>query len=513
MMVSMQVDTSSLTPRDPPTIDAVTMPSSRITVPDELSDILTLERFERAGHTYGKAFRDVVRGLDGDFGCAPDAVALPRTTEDVVRLLDWCQKNRYAAIPYGGGSSVVGGVEPRFRDDVPGAVTIDLRGLAGVVEVDDVSRAALIRGGTYGPALEEALKPQGLTLRHFPQSFEFSTLGGWIATRAGGHFATLYTHIDDLVEAMTVVTPTGVIETRRLPASGAGPSPDRLFLGSEGALGIITEAWVRLQHRPVHRASRTFRFKDFYVAAEAARALAQSGLHPSNCRLLDNMEALINGVGDGQHHFLLVSFESADHDKAPWLVRAEELCRDHGGEAVDKAQGAMNTAAIEGDPGDESAAERWKRMFMRGPYLRDALARLGMVVETFETATLWRDFEALHRKVLATATDAATRICGTAAVSSRVTHVYPDGAAPYFTVIAPARAGSQLEQWDEIKAAVSDVILEEGGTITHHHAVGRDHHAWYARQRPAGFGRALGAVKRELDPEGILNPGVIVAST
>lgn len=510
MLVSMQIDTEGAVELAPRPVEDIALPPSRVTVPTELAAIVTNDPEERASHTYGKAYRDIVRGLAGDFSSAPDVVALPKGDDDVVHLLDWCQKHRYAVIPYGGGSSVVGGVEPRFRDAVPGAVTIDLREIAGVREIDKTSRAALIEGGTYGPALEAALKPEGLTLRHYPQSFEQSTLGGWIATRAGGHFATLYTHIDDLVESMTVVTPTGTLETRRLPGSGAGPSADRFFLGSEGALGIITRAWMRVQARPTFRASATFRFKDFYRAAEAARGLAQSGLFPSNCRLLDASEALINGVGDGVHCFLLVSFESADHPKEPWLVRATELCRDAGGETVDKAEAALATAEIEGADGSLGAADRWRKMFLRGPYLRDALARMGLIIETFETAVVWRDFQAFHRRVKEAALEAATRVCGSAVVSSRVTHVYPDGAAPYFTVIAPAKPGSQVAQWDEIKAAVSNVLLDAGGTITHHHAVGRDHHRWYARQRPKPFARVLAAAKRELDPMGILNPGVII---
>ncbi len=512
MLLGSVLDASGVTERQPLRVEDLVLPKARAVIPSDLATLVETTPEERAGHTYGKAYRDLVRGLSGDFASAPDAVALPRSDEDVVRILEWCQKQKYAVIPYGGGSSVVGGVEPRCRDHVPAVVTLDLRELSGVRELDVTSRAALIAGGTYGPALEAALKPAGLTLRHYPQSFEMSTLGGWLATRAGGHFATLYTHIDDLVESLTVITPSGTLETRRLPASGAGPSPDRLFLGSEGALGVITRAWMRLQARPTFRASRTFRFANFYRGAEAARGLAQSGLFPANCRLLDEREALINGVGDGSHSFLIVSFESADHPMDPWLARAEELCRDAGGERAERAQGALASGALEAEAGDdEDASERWRRMFLRGPYLRDALVRLGFISETFETAVLWRDFEAFHREVLAAATAATARVCGGAVVSSRVTHVYPDGAAPYFTVIAPARLGSEVAQWDEIKGVVSEVLLAHGGTITHHHAVGRDHQPWYARQRPELFGRVLAAAKRELDSEGILNPGVLVS--
>ncbi len=511
MLMSTQFDVSGLEALAPPRLEDVVLPAVRIVPPAALADLVVTSPLERAGHTYGKAWRDVVRGLRGDFRNAPDAVALPRDEADVAALLDWCSSAGIAAIPYGGGSSVVGGVEARCRDDFPGVVSIDLRRLDGVREIDATSRMADIGAGSYGPALEAGLRPHGLTLRHYPQSFEFSTLGGWIATRAGGHFATLYTHIDDLVASLTVVTPSGTLATRRVPASGAGPAPERLWLGSEGALGIVTRAWMRLQSRPAFRASASLRFADFQAAAEAARGIVQAGLHPSNCRLLDAREALINGIGDGATSFLLVGFESADHPLDAWLSRAVDIARAAGGvHDADAAQrGAIPSAELVGGE-EDGAADRWRKMFLRGPYLRDALARMGVIVETFETAITWDRFAAFHHNVRQAAERAVAEICGGGVVSSRVTHVYPDGAAPYFTVVAPGTPGSQLAQWDEIKAAVSEVLLAEGGTITHHHAVGRDHRPWYDRERPAPFAAALRASKRALDPRGILNPGVLI---
>jgi len=512
MLLSTQLDLASLQPLEPKPLASLQLPATRIVAPASLQAKLSTAPADRAAHTYGKSFRDLIRGLRGDFGVAPDAVAYPRSEADVVALLDWCSSAGIAAIAFGGGSSVVGGVEGRCRDAYPAVVSIDLRQLCGVRDIDLTSRAALIGAGTFGPAIEQALKPHGMTLRHFPQSFEFSTLGGWSATRAGGHFATLHTHIDDLLEAMTVVTPSGMVETRRLPASGAGPSPDRMFVGSEGALGIIVRAWMRLQQRPTHRGSASVRFDDFYTAADALRLLAQSGLYPSNCRLLGPIEALINGVGDGSSSFVLVAFESADHPVAPWLDRAVDIARGQGGVVVDAddlKRAVMPSADIIGGE-DGGAAARWRKMFLRAPYMRDAMVQMGVVVETFETAMTWDRFAEFHREVMATARDAVARICGAGLVSSRVTHVYPDGAAPYFTVIAAGKPNGQLEQWDEIKAAVSEVIIDAGGTITHHHAVGRDHRPFYDRQRPELFAAALTAAKGALDPAGILNPGVLV---
>ena len=439
-----------------------------------------------------------MRAFRGRFDHAPDVVAYPRDAADVEALLEWCADRGAAAIPYGGGTSVVGGVEAAVGDGYAGAVTIDLGRLDRVLEVDTVSRAALIQAGASGPVLEDQLRGHGLTLRHFPQSFQLSTLGGWIATRAGGHFATLYTHIDDLVESITAVTPAGTIETRRLPGSGAGPSPDRLLLGSEGILGVITEAWVRVQDRPTHKASAAVTFADFAAGAEGVRALSQSGLNPANCRLLDPGEAALTGASaDGA--LLVLGFESAHHPVEPWMDAALELAADHGGSVSGRRGG-----------GGQDSVGTWRDVFLRAPYLRDTFVACGVISETFETAVTWDGFAELHASVIAATEEALRAMCGGGKVTCRFTHVYPDGPAPYFTVLAPARRGSELEQWDAIKAAASEAVIAAGGTITHHHAVGRDHRPWYDRQRPPAFAGALRAAKAALDPAAVLNPGVLI---
>jgi alkyldihydroxyacetonephosphate synthase len=492
-----------------PRIEDVELPPTRVAPPASLAERCSTTPFDRASHTYGKSYRDTVRGARAQFDAAPDLVAFPRNENDLVALLDWCSDARIAAIPYGGGSSVVGGVEAAGCEDYRGVVSIDLGGLSRVLEIDRTSRAARIEAGVYGPALEDALRPHGLTLRHFPQSFEFSTLGGWIATRSGGHYATLYTHIDDFVESLRVVTPSGCIESRRLPGSGAGPSPDRLFIGSEGTLGIITEAWMRLQDRPRFRASAAVSFAGddgFLRGAGVVRALAQSALYPTNCRLLSPFEALTAGAGDGESAILVVGFESADHPLDAAMQRALELCRDGGG-IVPEGAGATRS-----DSGAtrEGAAGAWRNAFLNAPYLRDVLVRAAVISETFETAITWDRFEEFHGEVTAAVEDAVRRVCGAGSVACRFTHAYPDGAAPYYTVLAPGRRGSELEQWAEIKAAAGEALLRCGGTITHHHAVGRDHRRWYDEQRPDGFAQVLSAAKRTLDPAGVLNPGVLI---
>ena len=473
----------------PPRLEDVELPAPRIEPPASLAGICRSDRYERAAHAYGKAYRDLVRAFRCRFDHPPDVVAHPGDERELEQVLAWCADAGAAAIPFGGGTSVVGAVEPRVPQDA--AVTIDLKRMDRVLEVDPVSRAARIQAGATGPRLEEQLQAHGLTLRHYPQSFEFSTLGGWIATRAGGHFATLHTRIDDFVESVRAVTPSGVWESRRLPGSGAGPSPDRLLIGSEGILGVITEAWVRVQEPPVFKQSAAVLFAGFEAGAAAVRELAQSRLFPSNCRLLDPGEAALTGAAPGGRALLVLGFEGP-HDVSTALAQALELCRDHGGEPREK-QGESEGA--------------WRDAFLRAPYLRDTLVAAGILAETFESAITWDRFEAF---VAGVRERTVAALGGAGRVTCRLTHAYPDGAAPYFTVLAPARRGAELGQWDEVKAAASEAIMAAGGTITHHHAVGRDHRTWYDRQRPDPFAAALRAAKQSVDPRGMLNPGVLI---
>ncbi|HSP82020.1 MAG TPA: FAD-binding oxidoreductase [Myxococcaceae bacterium] len=499
----------ALEPREPTPPEAFHLPRPRVAPPPALAELCSTQDADRAAHTYGKGYGDLVRGFLGDFSPAPDFVAFPRSEAHIESLLEWWEANPVALIPFGGGTSVVRGVEAALCEGFRGVVSLDMRRLDRVLEVDPVSRAARIQAGATGPVLESQLAPHGLTLRHFPQSFEFSTLGGWIATRAGGHFATLYTHLDDLVESTRMLTPRGLFESRRLPASGAGPSPDRLVLGSEGTLGVISEAWMRLQPRPRFRASASVLFSDFSSAVLAVRELSQSGLHPSNCRLLDAQEAFLNAVAFDGSSVLLLAFESADHPLQPWMERALALCAPHGGQCPDGPRYREDSA--HGRSAGASASESWRSAFLDAPYLQNAMVSLGVIADTFETACTWSRFEQLHGGVLEAMRTALERVCGAGRVSCRFTHVYPDGPAPYFTFLGPARPGAELEQWHELKQAASDAVLAHGGTITHHHAVGRLHRPWYERQRPEPFGLALRAVKQALDPGGILNPGALIA--
>jgi alkyldihydroxyacetonephosphate synthase len=506
-------------------LDDVDVRPSRLKAPEAFGDLFTADKYERVSRAMGKAYRDVVRGFYGRFENPPDLVARPRDCSEVETVLNWAEAEGAAVIPFGGGTSVVGGVEPRLGDRP--TVTLDLRRIDRLVEVDPTSLAARIEAGATGPRLEEQLREHGLTMRCYPQSFEYATLGGWIATRAGGHFATNETHVDDLVESVRAVTPRGTWESRRLPGSGAGPSPDRMLLGSEGILGVVTDAWVRVRPRPEWKAAATVHFEHFGDACDAIREIVQAGLDPANCRLLEAAEAEMTGAGDGKSHLLLLAFESAHHPVDAQLSIALAAAKDHGGTADEPritepetlTGRKLDTEASfrPTNTEEDGAAESWRGAFFLAPYLRDTFVACGVLSETFETAITWDRLEEFHTTVMETTRRAVAEVTGTSGegrgsplVTCRFTHAYPDGVAPYFTVLAPAIRGGEVEQWDEIKAAVSEALIEGGGTITHHHAVGRDHRPWYDRQRPAPFAAALRAAKAELDPASILNPGVLL---
>jgi alkyldihydroxyacetonephosphate synthase len=475
-------------PEEPVALAAVTLPEPRLRVPPAIG---SQDPGERIRHAHGRSYLDVVRGLRGRFPHPPDAVAHPADEAELSRVLEWCTAERFAVVPFGGGTSVVGGVDAVPGPGHAGVVSVDLGRLDRVLEVDPVARAARIQAGARGPVLEEQLGRHGLTLRFYPQSFELSTLGGWIATRAAGHFATGATHVDDLVESIRALTIGGAVwESRRLPASGAGPSPDRLLLGSEGALAVIVDAWVRVQPRPDERAGASVRFGEFAAGCAAVRDIVQAGLEPANCRLVDAREAALTFAGDGSAHLLVLGFEGALARER--LDRALALCR--GGRPEER----------------ETAGGAWREAFLRAPYLRDTLVAMGVMAETFESAITWDRLDGFVAGVREATAEAVREACGEGVVTCRLTHAYRDGAAPYFTVLAPAPRGEEEAAWGAIKRAAAEAVLAAGGTITHHHAVGRDHRPYYERQRPEPFAAALRAAKAALDPQGLLNPGVLV---
>jgi alkyldihydroxyacetonephosphate synthase len=485
-------------PAPPPRLEDLALRAPRLTPPPSLARLFTDAPHERAFHAYGRAFTESVRIWRGDFADAPDLVAYPESEADLAAVLAFCADAGAVAVPFGGGTSVAGGAAPPAGGRRP-AVTVDLARLSKVLEVDRTSLSARIQAGARGPDLERQLRPHGVTLRHYMQSFEFSTLGGWIATRSSGHFATLFTQIDDVVQSLTVLAPGERVETRRLPSSGAGPQPERLFIGSEGTLGVITEAWVRLHRPPVRRAGFAARFREFLRGAEAVRAVVQAGLLPANLRLLDGAEATAAGAAGDGSSVLLVGFESPELEVEKDAAAAEGICRSHGAAAVERA-GAR-----------EGAAAAWRGSFFRLPYHREYFLPRGIISDTFESAVTWDRFPAFHAAVTRATERAIRDVTGRDGwVGCRLTHIYRDGPAPYFTIRAVGERARLTEQYAAIKRAAMDAVIENGGTTTHHHAVGRMHRPWYEREQPRAFIAALAAAKHALDPQAVLNPGVLV---
>ncbi|MCP5199686.1 MAG: FAD-binding oxidoreductase [Gammaproteobacteria bacterium] len=492
-------------PPPAPRIEDIELRAPRIAVPDKLRDWVSQDHVERVTHTHGGHPLELLAALRGEFQHPPDAVAHPRNEDELEATLAWCDAAGCIAIPYGGGTTVVWGV------NVPAtcerAVTIDLDHLNGVLEIDPVSRAGRFQAGLLGPDLEAALKPHDLTLRHFPQSFPWSTVGGWVATRSGGHYATNHTHIDDFVESTRMLTPAGWFESRRLPGSGAGPSPDRLVIGSEGILGIISECWLRLQKRPRFRATAGVTFDDWASGTEAVRHVVQAKLWPANLRILDPVEAGMNAGLDGRRSLVIIGFESADIPQGPNLQAALAIARACGGQVGE------NDIAVDDGHGEATgrggAVGAWRNAFIG--VNAGLTIGLGLLADTFETACTWDRWPAFDAAVRERVGRVLRETMGASAtLACRFTHVYPDGPAPYYSFSGVVPRGGEQEAWAAIKAEATAAVVEAGGTVTHHHAVGRMHAAGWARQRPPLFGEVLRAAKRTLDPNGILNPGVLL---
>ena len=484
--------------RPPPEPAMVALPKSRIVPPPVLAGCVSTTHGSRLLHARGRSFRDLASLRAAALADVSDAVATPGNQAELERVLQWADAEDYALIPYGGGSSVVGGVNAEGMDDFDGVVTLSLRGMNRLLDVDTRSRTVHAEAGILGPDLEEALKPHGMAVRHFPQSYFHSTLGGWAATRGAGHFSTGLAKIEDRVQALGVTLPDGRrVETRRLPASSVGPDPNRLWLGSEGTLGVITDVHLRCVALPKQRVSAGVRFKTFEQALDAARALLQSGIYPTQLRILDPYEHMLSRAFSGKAAtgaLMVLAFESAGAPLNELFAAAQDLCRQHGGEAQSKDA--------------EEGVGDWRNTFFRQPYIRDALMDYGVISDTFETAVPWSAVPGFYHAVREATLKAVTKVCGFGAVSTRSTHSYTDGLCLYFAFFGPGRHGSLVDQWWEIKAAASEAVVANGGTMSHHHAMGRDHQRWARKEIPAPFRAAIRAAKLELDPHGLMNPGL-----
>ncbi|MEU8123471.1 FAD-binding oxidoreductase [Spirillospora sp. NPDC049024] len=451
----------------------------------------------RLRHTRGKSTPDLLRIRAGDASDAPDAVVLPGTHGEVLAVLQECAARRIAVVPFGGGTSVVGGLAPQGVDSF---VALDLRRMDRLVELDEVSRTAVLQPGLRAPAAEALLNERGYTLGHFPQSYEWASVGGFAAARSSGQASAGYGRFDDMVVGLTVATPEGGLDLGRAPKSAAGPDLRQLVLGSEGALGVITSVRVRVHPVPEAREYEGWRFASFDQGAAALRRLAQDGPLPAVLRLSDETETMVGladpaAIGGGSAAagaLAVLGFEGARGPVADRRAAAAEVLRGAGGEPLGAGPG-----------------EKWEHGRFSAPYLRDSLLDVGAFVETLETAAFWSDvpalYEAVRQALIGTLSGAGTPPL----VMCHISHVYPAGASLYFTVVS-AQGEDPVDHWAAAKRAACDAILAAGGTISHHHGVGTDHRDWYAREIGPLGAAVLRAVKDRVDPAGILNPGVLV---
>jgi alkyldihydroxyacetonephosphate synthase len=469
------------------------------------------DRAARVGHAAGRSYPDLIRLRTGALESAPDAVVEPGSADDVRALLATCAEARVAVVPFGGGTSVVGGVDP-IADGFPAVISLDLRRLDRVLAVDRTSLTATLEGGLFGPEAERLLAAEGVTLGHFPQSFEYSTVGGWVATRSAGQASTGYGRIDELVEGLRLVAPGGEVARRPVPATAAGPDVRELLIGSEGVLGVICEATLRVRQVPSARRYEGWSFRSFEEGCEALRVMEQADASPDVVRLSDEHETRLS--------FALASTGSATERAGRTYLRM----RGHEGGCI----------AIFGFEGDEDEVERrrlhtgallraggglrlgrrpgdaWLRGRYAGPYLRDALLDHGAFVETLETATTWSNLPTLYAAVSDALRKSLSERGTPPLIMCHVSHLYRSGASLYYTFLARQEPEAALEQWRAAKTAACDAIIASAGTITHHHAIGRDHAPWLSAEVGSVGVDLIRAAKERLDPAGIMNPGKLL---
>jgi alkyldihydroxyacetonephosphate synthase len=519
--VAQQLGVATLPDTPAKALDTLPMPRSRLTgepldalraaLPDER---IKTDPYERAFHARGKSYHDLLHLRAGRFDACPDAVVYPEATTEALALLRWAQAHTAAIVPYGGGSSVVGGVTATGGQFT---VAADMTRMDKVIAIDPVSRTATAQGGIYGVALEKQLQAQGFTLGHYPQSFEFSTLGGWIAARGAGQQSNRYGKAEKWLTGVELATPRGHWKTENFPASAAGPNLNQLAAGSEGTLGLITQATFRIHPIPEAKDYRAYLFPSFEAGAEAIRAIVQGGSPAATLRLSDADEtyffqafakagrpagikdalqgAALRLMGVGPRPCaLILGHEGSRASVHTGLIAAARAIRAHGGKAA-----------------GSGPAKRWYAGRFHGPYLRDPMMDKGLGVDTLETATQWRNIPRLYAAVRAALTEACAAQAGSSGgrgiVMAHISHSYPDGASLYFTFLFPRDVSREVEQWQAIKKAASNAIAQNGGTLSHHHGVGEDHAAWMLQEKGALGLEILRAVKRTLDPAGIMNPG------
>lgn len=487
-------------------MDDVRLPAR--TLPDDFHSAVTgllgadhvrTDHESRVRHTRGKSTPDLIRLRTGDGSDAPDAVVFPGSHAEVQTLVELCAEHRVAVVPFGGGTSVVGGLATDGAG-FNGVVALDVSRLNRLAELDTESQVAHLEPGLLGPAAEVLLAERGYTIGHFPQSFEYASIGGFAATRSSGQASAGYGRFDANVVGLTVATPIGTLEVGSSPANAAGPDLRQVILGSEGAFGVITKVAVRVRPVPVVKVYEAWRFGSFAEGAAAMRTLAQDGPLPTVLRLSDEAETFIglarpDAVGGAEQTpgcLMITGYEGTED-------RAQST----------RAEVTRMLAGLGGSVVGEAAGQSWSEGRYHGPYLRDSLLDTGVLVETFETATFWSNMTNVYDSVRSAVTASLTAQGTPPLLLCHISHVYATGVSLYFTV-ACKKNDDGLEQWAKAKAAASTAMIDAGATISHHHAVGRDHKPWLAKEiGPVGI-EILRAIKDRLDPVGVLNPGVLI---
>ncbi len=474
------------------------------------ADYVREDHATRVSHAAGRSLPDLLRLRRGTMPFAPDAVLYPESETEVDELLAICQAERIAVVPFGGGTSVVGGIAA-FRPNFRSCVCINLARLDEVLDIDEESLTVTAQAGVFGPDLEEKLQSVGFTLGHFPQSFEFSTVGGWVATRSAGQQSSGYGRIDDNVFGLRASTPSGPITLRSTPATAAGPNPRQMFVGSEGTFGIITQATLRIKSLPEAMLPDAWFFRDFHSGATALRELEQQGLRPDIARLSDVNETafgLAQLGSDVQRKGLLAYLRARGVTTPCMLVlrydgpKAEARVRRSTGREIAKRHRGVSVGG--------SPETMWEKHRFSTPYLRDQLLTEGIIVETMETAAPWSRIEDLHETIKQDIEKSLAERGTPALVLCHISHLYTSGCSLYYTVFAQQQEGQEMEQWKALKTAASDAAVNNGGTITHHHGTGADHAPWLPQETGDLWLQMLRAAKAEVDPEGIMNPGKLM---